>query len=301
MKPHLTVILVNWNASAKTVRMIESLDEPDFDLRIEILDNASEPADFHALAKAVAAMAHVRLTRSRRNLGFGRANNLLLRRSLVPDGFSVIANNDMVSRRGAITEIIRAMQEAGRQVATSTVCYLDRPHTIWYGGGTNRVEPRFRHRHAHIGQPVSVLAQARPQDVGFASGAWLVIENRLFRKTYLFDKRFFFGEEDSEFCDRLARLGIPVLFVPAVVVHHEVGVSSNSRGSAVLHCYHMASKAYNAGKCLHPLLSPFYILLFIMFQLCTPTSRIAPRQILHLIVKAYLQGYRNRGENHALL
>lgn len=301
VKPRLTVIMVNWNAAAKTLRMIHSIDEPDFDLRIEVLDNASADGDFRLLADGVAGLPNVRLHRSRRNLGFGRANNLLLRRSLTPEGYTVVANNDLVCARGAITTIIHAMLACQRRVATSTVCYLDQPQTIWYGGGTNRVEPRFRHRHAHIGQDISVLAGKKPHDVGFASGAWMVVENSVFRQTYLFDKFFFFGEEDSEFCSRLAGLKIPILFVPSVVVLHEVGVSSNSRKSAVLHTYHVSSKVYNVAKTLHPVASTGYVALFLMYQLLTAASLVGRRKMVATVAHAYLRGRANRGISHALI
>ncbi len=72
----ISVITVNYNSAEKTIKMVNSLVEQDFDLRVEVLDNASAEDDFCRLETALGGLAHVHLHRSRRNLGFGRANNL---------------------------------------------------------------------------------------------------------------------------------------------------------------------------------------------------------------------------------
>jgi GT2 family glycosyltransferase len=69
---------------------------------------------FCRLEMALGGLAHVHLHRSRRNLGFGRANNLLLHRSVTPQGYTVVANNDIVSTEGAIGAIIAQMRAADR-------------------------------------------------------------------------------------------------------------------------------------------------------------------------------------------
>ena len=202
---------------------------------------------------------------------------------------------------GAIFRIIGEMEKREVQVGTSTVCYLDQPDIIWYGGGTNRIDPRLKPRHENKGSAVGTVTGGAIRMVDFASGAWMIVHNEVFRRTFLFDKNLFFGEEDSEFCHRISKLGIHILFVPDVVIYHEVGASANSRANPTIHLFHISSKSYSVAKQYNLGISLLYILAFTVFQVFTCRKEISGRRIVGHIFSAYVKGIANRGKAYAIL
>jgi GT2 family glycosyltransferase len=52
----LSLLTVNYNSAEKTIKMVNSLVEQDFDLRVEVLDNASVEEDFCRLKMALGGL-----------------------------------------------------------------------------------------------------------------------------------------------------------------------------------------------------------------------------------------------------
>jgi GT2 family glycosyltransferase len=93
-------IFVNYNDSATTLNCIDSInvmDDISSDIKIIIIDNASQIDDFRSLEENVKIIKNAKLYRSEQNLGyFGGLNMGISKTGLIEGSYVVIGNNDLL-------------------------------------------------------------------------------------------------------------------------------------------------------------------------------------------------------------
>jgi hypothetical protein len=164
------------------------------------------------------------------NVGYGRANNLVLSR--LDSDFHLVMNPDVELEREALVAAIGAMQaDASIGLVAPDVCgaagerqYLCKRYpSVWvlflrgfapamlrraFSGALDRYEMR------------DVLGSQPYAPVPLASGCFMVVRTALFRRLGGFDPRFFMYFEDYDLSLRMGKEA-KVAFVPAArIVHH---------------------------------------------------------------------------------
>jgi N-acetylglucosaminyl-diphospho-decaprenol L-rhamnosyltransferase len=177
-----------------------------------VVDNASADGTAEA-ARALAPAATVIETGA--NLGFAGGCNTGARASRAP--LLLFLNPDAVPAPGCI-EALRACEQrrpgwgawqalvtmaAGRLVNTAG----NEVHYLGFGWA------------GRCGEPVTVAAE--PTEVGFASGAALVVRRVAWDAAGGFDDRYFMYGEDLDLCLRLRLAGWGIGIEPAAVVEHD--------------------------------------------------------------------------------
>ncbi len=94
----------------------------------------------------------------------------------------------------------------------------------------------------------------RPRDVGWVSGACLLVRRADAEAVGLLDERYFMYAEDVDFCAAIRARGRAVLFVPAGQVVHLRGRSVASRPRATEMAYRRSQLAFYAKH--HPAWAP---------------------------------------------
>jgi GT2 family glycosyltransferase len=201
--------------------------------RVYVVDNS--PADEHAriaadLAAWPAGLGDVELLAGHGNLGYGRANNLVLSR--LTSDFHLVMNPDIEVDPGALAAALRAFEahpEAGLMAPAvrsedGAVLYLCKRYPSVWVLFLRGFAPRFlreRHREALERYEMRDLVGERyVGGVTLASGAFMLLRTALFKRLGGFDPRYFMYFEDYDLSMRAAREA-DVAFVPAArVVHH---------------------------------------------------------------------------------
>ena len=70
-----------------------------------------------------------------------------------------------------------------------------------------------------------IVSDDRPQEIDWVSGCAMVFRKEVFDLIGGFDDSFFVFYEDIDFCYRLKEAGYTVVYNPAIVVSHEIGIS----------------------------------------------------------------------------
>lgn len=303
MIDNVAFLTINYNSTEDTIELIESFQEPSINLVVYVLDNGSNELEYRYLKKYVENLAAkkrpaVKLFRSDVNLGFSRGNNFLREKARDDFDYYIIGNNDLVMTSNAITRIVAEAKDCSSDVFTSTIAYYDKEDIIWYGGGRESFEPRFRPRHLNKGKSLSEVIDRPNKVVTFASGAWMVIKKDLLNRNYLFDENMFFGEEDAEFCRRITAYGSTIKYIPSVIIYHKVGESQNSRKRTELNRYHVQSKIYNLSKSYSPFFSLPYLPFFFFYQVFLAfKEQKFSQDFLNVVIDIplfYLKGLLNR-------
>jgi len=224
--PSIVVVILNWNGAPDTVACLESISRHmSRDVQVLVVDNGSEDdsvgrikgwASDHDLA--------IELIENGANLGFAAGSNVGIRHALAAGADRVfLLNNDTVLAPDAIKSLARFLDEHPDYAAvTGQIRYFGRP-VIWNCGGDLTWSGSRRYLYGE--QPVEKVPQTGWRRITFITGCAILIRASVFREHGLLTERFFFGEEDYEFSQRLRRAHLNVACCFDAVIHHKVGSS----------------------------------------------------------------------------
>jgi GT2 family glycosyltransferase len=201
--------------------------------RVYVVDN-SPTADGARVAADLsawpAALGPLELIAGHGNVGYGRANNLVLPR--LSSDFHLVMNPDIEVDRGALEAALRAFEahpEAGLlapavRSGDGSVQYLCKRYpSLWVLLLRGFAPAALRERHRATLERYEMrdlIGDRYLPRVPLASGAFMLLRTALFTRLGGFDPRYFMYFEDYDLSMRMAREA-DVAYVPeAVVVHH---------------------------------------------------------------------------------
>lgn len=210
---------MNYNSAPDLTWCVRSLLGSKERPALFVVDNASSEG---GLEEAVAGYPGVTVIRSPENLGFGRGNNVGIRRAFRDTDceFVFLLNNDATVEPDTISVLQTAMDdhpEAG--VAAPRIVLAESPDVLWYGPGEidwRKGSPRVP---GYLG-PAGSGTALKPENVTFASGCAMMIRRPVLREIGGFDPRLFMYQEDLELCLRVQRTGWMIRYVPEALVRH---------------------------------------------------------------------------------
>jgi len=242
-------IVVNWKLAHDTIRSVRSLARQHPTPQIMVVDNGSGDGS----ATRIAAACHqVKIIALPRNVGFGAACNVAMRRVLDVPGWRqvLLLNNDAVVAPGALAELLRAAEahpEAG--ILAPKILDSNRPPRIWYAGARRR--PRWLSAiDTRRGHP-NARQTDRAGEVDYVFGAAMLLRRELIDRIGLFDERFFLYLEDMDYCLRAQAAGFALRYVPQARVWHR-GSASTSHRDAMRRYYQAQSMVRFLRKHLSP-------------------------------------------------
>jgi GT2 family glycosyltransferase len=239
----LSVAIVTYRCDARlTARALASLAAASRDaiaqgrLReatLHVIDNGpvtSRAALAEALASWDGSAGPLELHEGHGNVGYGRANNLVLPR--LASDFHLVMNPDVELEPGALAAALDALQShpevglvapavRGDDGATQFLC--KRYPSVWVlflrGFAPARLRQRFDSAVAHY-EMRDVIGERFVEGVPLASGCFMLVRTPLFKALGGFDPRFFMYFEDYDLSMRLGREAA-IAYVPAArIVHH---------------------------------------------------------------------------------
>lgn len=239
----LGVCIVNWRTAGLTIDclrsfMTEFLQQPNW--HVYVVDNDSRDGSFERIELAVLEhgwQSSVTVLQAGRNGGFAAGNNAAIRAMAasgagLPD-YVLLLNPDTVVRPGAFEILINFLEmhpevgiAGGRSEdpdATPQLCCFRFPSLIsevalYLGFGPfDRLAARWLTR---MGIP------ATPTEVGWVSGAVMMIRRPVLEGIGVMDESYFLYYEETDFTLRAQRRGWKCWHVPESRVVHLVGQSS---------------------------------------------------------------------------
>jgi N-acetylglucosaminyl-diphospho-decaprenol L-rhamnosyltransferase len=229
----ISVIIINWNTRDLLADCIDSIEQTNTGLKLEIIvvDNASTDGSSEMLRKKY---PHVRCIENSENVGFARANNQAMRVATSP--FFLLWNSDAFATPGAIQALFNLAQThpraglVGAQLrnpdGTFQASYTPFP-SLWQEflilTGLGRM--RFGNHYPSRGPQES----SGPQKVDYVEGACMLVRREVFEQTGGLDEGFFMYAEEVDWCYSIKQAGWEIWYQPAAVVTHLGGASSTGR------------------------------------------------------------------------
>jgi GT2 family glycosyltransferase len=191
------------------------------------------------------------------NLGFGKAHNIALRKSIEENiPYHLILNPDVYFNKGVLEELYYFM-EANKDVGLVMPKVLYPDSTIQY---LCKLLPTpfdlFGRRFLNSGPFKKIVEKGNEiyelrftgydkiMEVPYLSGCFMFIRTEVLKKVGLFDERFFMYLEDTDLSRRINRVSKTVYY-PEVSIYHEYGKGSYKNPKLLKYHLDSAIKYFN--------------------------------------------------------
>ncbi|HWE32335.1 MAG TPA: glycosyltransferase family 2 protein [Solirubrobacteraceae bacterium] len=227
----MTVAVVSWNTRELLIRCLNSLaaEVRDGRAQVWVVDNGSSDGSAQA-AREQAPWAQV--VEAGENLGFGRAVNLVARRTA--SEWLACANADIALEPGALAAMLATGAAAGTGCVAPRLVLADGtaqhsvyplptlPFTVAFNLGVQRLAPSLGDRMCLEGY----WNPDRPRTVPWAIGAFLLLRREAFERVGGFDERQWMYAEDLDLGWRLHDASWATRYEPRARVLHEAGAAT---------------------------------------------------------------------------
>lgn len=234
----LSVIIVNYNVAPLVLQAVASLQRQKFAgqdcseglLEVLVIDNASSPEDIACLEGLPSGVV---LVKNKRNVGFAAANNQGIERA--SGRHLCFLNPDTQVLDGALDAMLQHLYRHPEAGAAGPRIWADDGRTVLLppgdpptlsfilsglAGDAFPLMARRRslawHRHA-----ITYWRSRKPSSVTMLSGACIVTPRAVVDQVGAFDPRYFLYYEDADWCRRVYRRGLQLVYLPdAEIVHY---------------------------------------------------------------------------------
>lgn len=224
--PKVCIIILNWNGIQDTIECLESIKKITYsNYMVIVVDNASTGNDIHILKEKF--NNYIQIIENDKNYGFSEGNNIGMRyvldNNLNPEYF-LLLNNDTIVAPDFLTDLVKVAESDTKIGIVGPEIYYynfnERKNVVWSAGG--KVSWWREPFYYHIGQNYDDSPKYNVQkEMGFVSGAAMLIKRHVAEKVSFLNPKYFFGYEEIEICLKAWKAGYKVIYVPQAKVWHK--------------------------------------------------------------------------------
>lgn len=227
----VSIIIVNYNTPAYTLACVESIYKTNSGVSFEVIivDNASANSGKKFILEKYPKVVWIQ---NGYNAGFGRANNLGLRRAIA--NVILFLNSDTVVVGDSIVTCFSRMIQsaetvaAGVQLLNADGSKQDSMYDNFYWANLTEGIPYAGWLLKHpLALLKKILRGLSGSQIGYLNGAFLMVKREVLVQTGGFDEDFFLYAEETELCTRLRLKGKLEYYKDLFVYHIVQGSKTN--------------------------------------------------------------------------
>ena len=244
-----SIILANYNGSfflEDCLKSIQNIVVCGDNYEVIIIDNASTDDSVNLIKNKFPSF---KLICSQVNLGFGKANNLGVKHS---QGDRILfLNTDTVLVENTpkiLSDYLNQYKEIG--IISPRITFRDGSYQLSCGKLPNlviefidKIRYGLDRKWHHVFGSLYNKQYATVQEMGWLTGACLMMRRDVFEQLGGFDESFFMYFEDKDICKRVHEAGWKVVYYPKTSLIHLLGGSSSSVKKSV-NTYYRDSQLY---------------------------------------------------------
>lgn len=242
MKPLVAVILVNYNGYEDTIACIKSLQKITYpNYKIIVVNNGSSEKPTEGQESFL--RENTEYLDGTENKGFSSGNNIGMKYA---DRFSpkyyLLLNNDTEVKEDFLDILVEtAENNSDAGLVCGKIYQYYNPGHIWFAGGTMDLE-RGITTHYRYNEEDRDFSD-RVEEIDFATGCLWLLPVETVQKVGYMDESFFLYCEDDEYCLRLKKHGLKLLYCNRAVIYHKVSQSTGAN-SPMQQYYILRNKLY---------------------------------------------------------
>ena len=188
MKSNIAVIIVTYNGEKWIQKCLNSILNADGKLQIFVVDNASNDGTI----KLLEDFTTIQVIESKINLGFGKANNLAVKKAMEA-GFDTffLLNQDTWVFEHTVSNLVQKMNENPNYGILSP---------LHYSANGIDLDSNFE---KYYNKQATITSNSNIKNSDFVNAAAWLVSKKCFEKVGLFDPIFSHYGEDRNFCNRV--------------------------------------------------------------------------------------------------
>jgi len=224
---NIVIQIINYKTKKYLKKCLETLfndlKNAKFSYHINVLDNASD--DDLSELEYLYKNEKISFYYSDKNLGFGNGNNFLSKK-IVADYLLFINPDIRLIEKNTIGRLYEKIQKNEKvKVIGPQLITINNKVQKWDHGDYKGLKAWVMN---NIGSSF-YTERNTDSEVAWISGAFFLIENKVFKKIGKFDKNFFLYKEEEDLCLRIREANMKILYHPNVkVLHHGSVVASKN-------------------------------------------------------------------------
>lgn len=288
--PQLTICIVNWNSGILLENCVNSIYKYFDDIEIIIFDNASTDNSISLIEKNFFTKHRLKIIKSNKNLGFGKACNLCAKEStsrfllfLNPD--TVVNYNSIVTPLNYLNDhkeigvVSIMLKDMNNHVARSCARFPTLVSFLNYSTGLSQLSNKlFKSFHMHDWNHLNSTY------VDHVIGAFYLIKKDVFNEVRGFDEDYFLYFEDLDLSKKVKNSGYKIYYISTVFAYH-IGGGTTAKIKNLRLYYSLKSKLLYCNK--HLTKKEYYSLYFIIIFFEFPV------RIISLLLKFKIQDIFN--------
>lgn len=229
----LSFVLLTWNSASYLEKCLASITNAmrgtALAYEVLVLDNGSTDATPQILKELASRdPSHLRAFFEPVNTGTTRSRNRLFSEAI--GRFICVMDSDVELSPGVMDTLLPFLErDSGLGVVVPRIHY---PSGAWqksfdhFPTAVGKLNRFFRLRAIEKSEAASVRPEDPPFLIDYAISAFWLMRRELLERVGTLDERIFYAPEDADFCLRVWKAGLRILYVPAVsVVHHTQEIS----------------------------------------------------------------------------
>jgi GT2 family glycosyltransferase len=244
--PRLTIVIVSYQVRDALARCLTSLRSAirDLDAEVVVIDNASSDGTGPLVRDQFPDVQYLPLPD---NIGYGRANNLAIRKSQAP--YILLLNPDTEVPPGTLEPLLAKLEADPRLGGVTAKVLLEtgrldaacrrnfpRPRDLLYKQFLlHKLFPwSVEFNHYNLGH----VPADQAVDVECVMGAFFLVKRDVLTQVGLFDDQFFLYGEDLDLCRRIGQAGWRLRYEPSVSIRHSKGASASKNPQVAIREFH---------------------------------------------------------------
>lgn len=225
--PLVSIVTVNYNQSATTIDLIESLSQITYpNIEIIVVDNASKNDDAKVIKEK---FPRIVLVESIINYGFAGGNNLGIMRSR--GEYVLLLNNDTIVEPNFLEPLVNKFQEHPEIGAISPkIRYYYKKDTLQYVGFTEI--NKYTNRNITLGDGELDVGQYEvDKETAYCHGAAMMVPMKVIKEVGMMSYEFFLYYEEADWCIRIRNAGYQIFYVHNSLVFHKGSVTTGKNSA----------------------------------------------------------------------
>jgi len=224
----LSVIVVNYNDKNNLRECLSSLGESLLEIPWEaiVVDNCSSDGSIEFIKSF---FSEVKVIENKENLGFSKANNKGIEQSRA--AYILFLNPDTILFPNSLSLLLKEMRSNPRAAGVGPALLDERMnYQVSFGKKVDFFPELFQKLLMNRCEKYRLRHDFGRRDVGWLSGACLLVRRRALEEAGIFDERFFLYFEDIDLCLRMRNRGWKLIYFPQARVIHKGGTSTSQLG-----------------------------------------------------------------------
>jgi len=247
-KKKIFLIVINWNRCELTLNCLQSLNDIQIDnfiVEVVVLDNGSTDDSFAKINGFKFSNSKIILSiiENKTNEGFARGNNIAVQFSLKKGAdYICLLNNDVRVDKNFLKALFDCAENDNKIGLIGGKIYFeknyefhkerykegDRGKVIWYAGG--KIDWMNVYGSNKGIDEVDNGRYEKEEETDFVNGCLMFIRIEILKNRTLFDEKYYMYYEDTDFSQRVKRLGYKLVYCPKSIIWH-INAGSSSVGS----------------------------------------------------------------------